>query len=115
MSQPVTTNPLLIAAINMTVVFAVLYGLSLVIRLIRFIDPTQKKKPVPPEVKPDTNEEAGSAEAQLTQEELMIIFTAAVAAYSQGGLRVTAFRPAGGDGWSRAARMESVSTRNRMF
>ena len=119
MSQPVTTNPLLIAAINMTVVFAVLYGLSLVIRLIRFIDPTQKKKPAPPEVRPDTNEEAvpsaGSAEAQLTQEELMIIFTAAVAAYSQGGLRVTAFRPTGGDGWSRTARMESVSTRNRMF
>jgi len=44
MGQPITTNPVLIALINMTVVFAVLYGLSLVIRLIQFIDPTQKKK-----------------------------------------------------------------------
>lgn len=44
MGQPVTTNPLLISLINMTVVFAVLYGLSLIIRLIKVIDPTQKKK-----------------------------------------------------------------------
>jgi hypothetical protein len=42
--QPVTTNPILIALINMTVVFAVLYGLSLVVRLIQVIDPTQKKR-----------------------------------------------------------------------
>ena len=44
MSQPITTNPVLIALINMTVVFCVLYGLSLVVRLIKVIDPTQKKK-----------------------------------------------------------------------
>lgn len=42
--QPITTNPILIALINMTVVFAVLYGLSLVVRLIQVIDPTQKKR-----------------------------------------------------------------------
>ncbi|EIW20852.1 OadG family protein [Pelosinus fermentans] len=44
MGQPITTNPILIALINMTVVFAVLYGLSLVVRLIQVIDPTQKKR-----------------------------------------------------------------------
>lgn len=44
MGQPVTTNPVLIAMINMVVVFAVLYGLSLIVNLIRIIDPTQKKK-----------------------------------------------------------------------
>lgn len=44
MGQPITTNPVLIAMINMTVVFAVLYGLSLMIRLITLIDPTQKKR-----------------------------------------------------------------------
>lgn len=43
MGQPVTTNPWLIMFINMTVVFAVLYGLSLIIRLIKVIDPTQKR------------------------------------------------------------------------
>lgn len=43
MGQPVTTSPWLIMFINMTIVFAVLYGLSFVIRLIRVLDPTQKK------------------------------------------------------------------------
>ena len=46
--QPVTTNPVIIMCINMTVVFAVLYGLSLMIRLIHLMDPTRKKEaPVP--------------------------------------------------------------------
>jgi len=39
---PVTTNPVLNDLINMTVVFAVLYGLSQVIRWIKDINPTQK-------------------------------------------------------------------------
>ncbi|WP_413781994.1 OadG family protein [Anaeroselena agilis] len=38
---PVTTSPVLIMIINMTVVFAVLYALSLVIKLIQKIDPTK--------------------------------------------------------------------------
>ncbi len=37
-------NPLLIMAINMTIVFAVLYVLGLFIRLIHIVDPTRKKK-----------------------------------------------------------------------
>lgn len=41
---PITTNPVLIALINLTVVFCVLYGLSLMIRLIKLIDPTKKSK-----------------------------------------------------------------------
>jgi hypothetical protein len=44
MGQPITTNPVLIAMINMTVVFTVLYGLSWMIRLITLIDPTKKKR-----------------------------------------------------------------------
>jgi hypothetical protein len=43
MGHPVTTNPFIIMLINMTVVFVVLYGLSLLIRLIHIIDPTKKK------------------------------------------------------------------------
>ncbi len=44
MGHPVTTNPFIIMLINMTVVFAVLVGLSLMIRLIHIVDPTAKKK-----------------------------------------------------------------------
>jgi hypothetical protein len=47
MGQSATTNPILIMSINMTVVFAVLWGLSRIIRLIRMVDPTQKKSTGP--------------------------------------------------------------------
>ena len=36
-------NPLMICLINMTIVFAVLYFLDWVIRLIHIVDPTAKK------------------------------------------------------------------------
>ena len=43
MGHPVTTNPIIIMVINMTIVFVVLIALSFVIRLIHVIDPTGKK------------------------------------------------------------------------
>ena len=44
MGHPVTTNPLIIMLINMTVVFIVLVSLSFLIRLIHYFDPTAKKE-----------------------------------------------------------------------
>ena len=41
MHQPATTNPLIIMCINMTIVFAVLIGLSFMIKFIHMIDPTK--------------------------------------------------------------------------
>ena len=43
MGHPVTTNPLIIMLINMTIVLAVVIGLSLMIRLIHLVDPTKEK------------------------------------------------------------------------
>ena len=43
MGQPVTTNPVIIMMINMTIVFAVLIGLQILVQLIHVIDPTKKK------------------------------------------------------------------------
>ena len=43
MGHPVTTNPLIIMLINMSIVFAVLIGLSIMIRLIHLVDPTKEK------------------------------------------------------------------------
>ena len=40
---PVTTNPWLIAAINMTIVFGVLAMLGFLMKVIYMVDPTQKK------------------------------------------------------------------------
>ena len=41
---PVTTNPWLIAAINMTIVFGVLAMLGFLMKVIYFVDPTRQKK-----------------------------------------------------------------------
>lgn len=43
MGHPVTTNPLIIMLINMAIVFAVLIGLSVMIRLIHLVDPTKEE------------------------------------------------------------------------
>lgn len=63
MSQPVTTNPLIIMCINMTVVFVVLVSLSFLIKLIHMIDPTKE-----PEVK-----DAGGDENEAAKETAAIV------------------------------------------
>ena len=45
--QAVTTNPWLIMAINMTVVFVVLILLGVLMEIVHLIDPTKKKKEAP--------------------------------------------------------------------
>jgi Na+-transporting methylmalonyl-CoA/oxaloacetate decarboxylase gamma subunit len=117
MSQPITTNPVLIALINMTVVFCVLYGLSLVVRLIKVIDPTQKKKVAQEETNVAEKAVSTVAPLSLPQEEydeMIILFTAAIAAYGYSGARVVAIRPVSNNTWSQAARMETVNSRNQM-
>ncbi len=119
MGQPITTNPVLIAAINMTVVFAVLYGLSLMVRLITLIDPTQKKKVAATEVPAPVQQAAILADTAVSKQEeydeMMILFTAAIAAYGHSGAKIVAIRPVGSSTWSQAARMEGVNLRNGMF
>ena len=92
--SPVTTNPLIIMLINMTVVFIVLVALIYLIKLIHFVDPT-KKKP-----KPEVAEEeeplvavksapAVSAppvvEEQGINPEIIAAISAAIAAYGFAG------------------------------
>lgn len=50
--QPITTNPVLIMLINMTIVFSVLVLLGLLIELIHRIDPTKSKKKAAPKAPP---------------------------------------------------------------
>ena len=40
---PVTTNPWLIALINMTIVFGVLIALGVLMSVLQIVDPTKKK------------------------------------------------------------------------
>ena len=46
MMGPVTTNPWLIALINMTIVFGVLIALGMMMSVLQIIDPTKKKAQV---------------------------------------------------------------------
>ena len=44
MMGPVTTNPWLIALINMTIVFGVLIALGMMMSVLQIIDPKKKKE-----------------------------------------------------------------------
>jgi len=52
---------------------------------------------------------------QEDYDEMIILFTAALAAYGHSGAKIVAIRPIGNATWSQAARMEGVNGRNGMF
>ena len=89
--SPVTTNPLIIMMINMTVVFIVLVVLMYLIKLIHFVDPT-KEKPQPAQVEEDEPLVAVKSEAApvpVVEEgispEVIAAISAAIAAYGVTG------------------------------
>ncbi len=107
MSQPVTSNPLIIMLINMTVVFLVLIALGIVIDLIHKIDPTAKKEKAPAEpaapaltAVPSVTQ---SAPAGLSPE-IVAVIAAAVASYGYGMDQIRAIRPIARDGWKQSGR-----------
>ena len=93
--SPVTTNPLIIMLINMTVVFIVLVALIYLIKLIHFVDPT-KEKPKPevadeeePLVAVKSESTPALPPAPVIEEgispEVIAVISAAVAAYGFAG------------------------------
>ena len=73
---PVTTNPWLIAIINMTIVFAVLIALGVLMSLIQVVDPTKKKAVTPAAAAPAPK----AAAAKGDNGALVAVIAAAVAA-----------------------------------
>ena len=109
MSHPVTTNPLIIMLINMTVVFLVLIALGVVINLIHYIDPT-KPKAAPEEAapaKPEPVSEPELAAAAPVEEgispEVVAVIAAAVASMGCAGT-VKAIRPIERNNWKNSGR-----------
>ena len=116
--SPVTTNPLIIMMINMTVVFIVLVVLMYLIKLIHLVDPT-KPKEVPdqsedeaplvavksstPAPKPEPVVEEGISP------EVIAVISAAVAAYGFAG-QVKAVHIVNHEGtpWRAAARFNTL-------
>ncbi|MBP3780808.1 MAG: OadG family protein [Selenomonas sp.] len=109
MSHPVTTNPLIIMLINMTVVFLVLIALGLVINLIHYIDPT-KPKAAPqeeapaPAAEPEAVEAAAPVVEQGLSPEVVAVIAAAVASMGYGADSVRAIRPLERDNWKNSGR-----------
>lgn len=117
MEQPVTTNPVIIMLINMTIVFAVLAGLSFVIRLIHYVDPTKEAKQKQPQdvriPEPSESESAASSQGQPVRaaedgcsisEETVAVIAAAITAAGYDHVRIQAIRPIPNAGWTDSAR-----------
>ena len=110
MHQPATTNPLIIMCINMTIVFAVLIGLSFMIKFIHMIDPTKpKEKPAEaPKAAPAAAPAAPAPAAPAVDPNLNIaVIAAAVAAYG-GDAKIVAIRPVESASWKNVGRANGV-------
>ena len=108
MGHPVTTNPLIIMLINMSIVFAVLIGLSFMIRLIHLVDPTKEKEEKPAEKAPTPAAQPAAAPAPTVDQNVNIaVIAAAVAAY-EGDVRIVTIRPVESAVWKNAGRVSGV-------
>lgn len=121
---PVTTNPLIIMVINMTVVFIVLVSLIYLIKLIHFIDPTKEpeQKPedgVAPGEPPLVAVKSSSPPAAVVESppvdegispEIIAAISAAISAYGFSG-QVKAVRIVNHEGtpWRASARFNNLS------
>lgn len=106
------SNPIVIMLINMTIVFAVLFVLSLYIRLIHKIDPTAKPAPAAPKVEaPKAAAPAAKPEVQKgIAGETVAAIAAALASVGIGFSQVKAIRVADRPGWTNAARNEGLTS-----
>ena len=94
--QAVTTNPLLIMAINMTVVFVVLILLGVLMEIVHLIDPTKKKKEAPAAATAPVTAPAApaapSASAQ-NEEEVVAAIVGAIVAMGYSSEQIASIRP----------------------
>lgn len=113
---PVTTNPWLIALINMTIVFGVLIALGVLMSVLRIIDPT-KKKVAKPAVAPTPAAAPAPVAAAPVQDdsEIIAVIAAAVAACGVSADQIACVRRLPNNGWTVNARVEAISVRKECF
>ena len=114
MGHPVTTNPFIIMLINMSIVFVVLIGLSVMIRLIHLADPTKKAKE---EKKPAAAPKAAvpaaapaAAAPKADNSAVIAVIAAAVAAYDSEA-RIVTVRPVESTVWKTQARATALANK----
>lgn len=110
---PVTTNPWLIAVINMTIVFGVLAALGVLMKIIQLIDPTAQKKTA----NPVAASVAAPAVVAAVQDdsEIIAVIAAAVAATGCSLEQIACVRRIPEVGWTQNAHIEAISVRKECF
>ena len=94
--QAVTTNPLLIMAINMTVVFVVLILLGVLMTIVHLIDPTKKKKEVPASASvaaPAATPVAAPSASAQNEDEVVAAIVGAIVAMGYSSEQIASIRP----------------------
>lgn len=113
---PVTTNPWLIAAINMTIVFGVLAMLGFLMKVIYFVDPTRQKKTANPVAAPAPAAAPAAVAAPVQDDsEVIAVIAAAVAALGHPAEDIAYVRRLPEAGWTQNARIEAISVRKECF
>lgn len=115
---PVTTNPWLIALINMTIVFGVLIALGACMSVLQIIDPTKKKSNAPvAAAAPKAAPAAAPVAAAPVQDnnEIIAVIAAACAACGCSSDQVASIRIVGSQSWIMNARAEAISVRKECF
>lgn len=114
---PVTTNPWLIAIINMTIVFGVLAALGVLMHVIQMVDPTQKKTAKPAVAPtPAAAPAAAPASAPVQDDsEIIAVIAAAIAATGCSADQIACVRRLPNASWTVNARVEAISVRKECF
>ena len=93
--QAVTTNPWLIMAINMTVVFVVLILLGVLMTIVHLIDPTKKKKEAPvsaPVAAPAATPVATPSASAQNEDEVVAAIVGAIVAMGYSSEQIASIR-----------------------
>ena len=94
--QAVTTNPWLIMAINMTVVFVVLILLGVLMTIVHLIDPTKKNKEVPASASvaaPAATPVAAPSASAQNEDEVVAAIVGAIVAMGYSSEQIASIRP----------------------
>lgn len=115
---PVTTNPWLIALINMTIVFGVLIALGILMNLLQVIDPTKKKVAKPAVAPTPAAAPVAAAPVAAAQDdsEIIAVIAAAVAACGVSADQIACVRRIDAkSAWTVSSRVEAISVRKECF
>ena len=115
---PVTTNPWLIALINMTIVFGVLISLGALMVALHAIDPTKKKVNKPaaaPKAAPAPAAAPVAAAPAKSNDEIIAVIAAAVAACGCSAESIRVIRRKDAQAWTLNAHAEAISVRKECF